>query len=86
MVYFLASLLEDEYQCLLEIFEMYEGCELKDQTLSRAQRGVSRFAKIDCKGVNFKALRGMSTDERRELLMKVRERELSFSEMADSSR
>ena len=86
MIFFLASLPEEEYQCLLETFAAYESCELKDQTLSRAQRGVSKFAKIDCKGVNFKPLRGVSCEERKELLMKVRDGELSFSEMGETCR
>ena len=84
MVLFLAALPEDEYQLLLAIFEKYESFKIKDQSLSRAQRGKSRPAKLDCKGGYFKPLRGIDEDARRDLLSRLLEEEISFLELASS--
>ena len=54
MTLFLASLPQDEYEIILQIFHKFELCELKDQSLSRAQRGTTRVSKLDCKGGYFK--------------------------------
>ena len=87
MVFFLASLTDEDYECVLEIFEAYESCELKDQTLSKAQRCVSKFSKIDCKGVHFKPLRAIAPVTRSELdlLMKVRVKKFSFKELEEEA-
>lgn len=84
MIFFLASLPVHEYIIVREIFNQFENCDLKDQKLSRSQRGSLINSKLDCKGVNFKPLRGISPKTRRELLTKVRECDISFSELASS--
>lgn len=84
MIFFLASLPEDEYCIVKEIFDRYESCEIKDQKLSRSQRGSLINSKLDCKGVNFKPLRGLAVKTRKELLVKVNDGELSFPELSAS--
>ena len=81
MIFFLASLPEEEYVIVKDIFD---HCELKDQKLSRSQRGSLINSKLDCKGVNFKPLRGVAAQTRKELLVKVRDGDLSFSELSRS--
>jgi hypothetical protein len=49
--------------------------------LSKAQRGIAKFAKIDCKGVHYKPLRGIAPQTRTELLGNVRDKEMSFKEL-----
>ena len=34
MKFFLASIPEDEYKVLLQIFAMFEACDIKDQKIS----------------------------------------------------
>lgn len=82
MIFFLASLPEDEYSILLNIFEKYENCDMKDQKLSRASRKNISFCKLDLKGVNFKPLRGLELEERKALLMQLESKEISFVELA----
>ena len=53
MALFLASLPQDEYDLVLQIFEKFELCEVKDQSLSCAQRAATRVSKLDCKGGYF---------------------------------
>ena len=67
MVFFLASLPQEEYACVhvLDIFSLFEECKLKDQTFTRQQRSL-KLSKVDCKGVNFKPLRGMKDSCREE--------------------
>lgn len=84
MVLFLASLPEDEYKLLLEIFEKYESFKIKDQSLSGPKRGKCRQAKLDCKGSYFKPLRGLDEDARRDLLSQLFGEEISFQELAAS--
>ena len=84
MTLFLASLPQEEYQIVLQIFEKFEECELKDQSLSRAQRGATRNSKLDCKGGYFKPLRGIDPSTRKELLQQVLDGDLSFRELASS--
>lgn len=84
MVFFLVSLPEEEYTLLKDIFNMFESCDIKDQKLSRSKRRSMINSKLDCKGINFKPLRGISASARKELLTKVHQRELSFSELAKS--
>lgn len=86
MVFCLALLSDDEYEYLLSIFEYHENCELKDQVLSRTQRLTARNSKIDCKGSNFKGLRGLTKCERMPLMEKVSKKEYSFAEMAEQCR
>ena len=81
MILFLASLPQDEYQLVLQVFERFEDCEVKDQGLSRAQRRVS---KLDCKGGYYKPLRGIDPSTRKELLQQVSDGEMSFGELASS--
>lgn len=64
MVYVLASLPEDEYQIVLEIFKKYGAFDVKDQKLSRNKRVQTRISKIDCKGSYFKPIRGLDRDIR----------------------
>ena len=82
MILFLASLPQDEYEILLEIFKKFEECDLKDQTLTRTQR--TKMSKLDCKGTYFKPLRGVEQMTRRALLKKVRDGDMSFGELAKS--
>lgn len=84
MIFFLASLPEEEHTIIKEIFDLFESCEIKDQKLSRSQRRQIVNSKLDCKGVNFKPLRGVVPSTRKELLTKVRNGELSFSELNQS--
>ena len=84
MIFFLASLPDEEYAVVKEIFEMFESCEIKDQKLSRKQRGSLIHSKLDCKGVNFKPLRGLTPVTRKELLVNVRDGKLSFPELCTS--
>ena len=86
MILFLASLPEEEYKCVLEIFQMYEDCEIEGQKISQAKRRKSCRAKIDCKGSYFKPLRGLDETNRIELLDKVIGKEISFKEVAEMSR
>ena len=86
MILYLASLPDDEYQLLLHIFEMYEDFDIKDQTLSRNQRAKFRKAKIDCKGSYFKPLRGLDKINRKKLLEQLINKEISFQELAASSK
>jgi hypothetical protein len=86
MIFFLAALPEDEYVIVKEIFNLYELCEIKDQKLSRSQRGTLMHSKLDCKGVNFKPFRGLGSITRKDLLEKVRDGDLSFSELGTSSK
>lgn len=81
MIFFLASLPEEEYDIVKEIFGLFESCEIKDQKLSRSQRGSLINSKLDCKGVNFKPCRGLGSKMRKELLEKIRDGELSFFEL-----
>ena len=81
MIYFLASLPDDEYEIVLEIFDLFESCDLKDQKLTRKQRGILISSKLDCKGVNFKPLCGISPSTRKMLLTQVRNKDISFSEL-----
>lgn len=84
MVFFLASLPEDEYVIVKEIFDLFEQCDIKDQKLSRSKRGSLVNSKLDCKGVNFKPLRGLAPKIRKDLLQKVCDGEMSFSELGSS--
>ena len=84
MVFFLASLPVDEYIIVKEIFNHFENCAIKDQKLSRNKRGSLINSKLDCKGVNFKPLRGLSQKTRKELLRKVSDCDISFSELAST--
>lgn len=83
MVYFLSSLPGEEYVIVQDIFEKYESCNIKDQKLSRTQRGLVN-CRLDCKGFNFKPLRGVVQSERKIILEKISNEELSFIEMAES--
>ena len=80
MILFLASLPQDEYEILQEIFKKFEECDLKDQTLTRTQR--TKMSKLDCKGTYFKPLRGVEQATRKNLLKKVRDGDMSFGELA----
>ena len=85
MVLFLALLPEEEYKRVLEIFQMYEDCEIEGQKISWANRKKSCRAKIDCKGSHFKPVRGLDYTSRRELLNKVLEKRYP-SNVAEMSR
>ena len=67
----LASLTEENYQLVLEIFKKFKEFSIKDQKLSRNKRMQSRISKLDCKGIYFKPLRGLDSEIRKELLVKV---------------
>lgn len=82
MVLFLASLSDEEYEILLEIFHKFESCELKEQTLSRSQRQKINAGRIDCKGSYFKSLRGMAEDARKQVLDQVKNAEISLTELS----
>lgn len=84
MIFFLASLPEEEYVIVNKIFDLFQSCDIKDQKLSRSQRGSLINSKLDCKGVNFKPLRGLASKSRKELLLKVRNHQLSFPELSTS--
>ena len=84
MIFFLAALPDEEYAIIKEIFDLYEKCEIKDQKLSRTQRASLIHSKLDCKGVNFKPLRGLLAKTRKELLEKIRDTQLSFTELCVS--
>ena len=86
MVFTLASLTEENYQLVLEIFKKFEEFSIKDQKLSRNKRMQSRISKLDCKGSYFKPLRGLDSEIRKELLAKVRNEEMSFQELANASK
>lgn len=84
MICFLASLPNDEYDIVMEVFQLFESCELKDQKLSRNKRGIMVNSKLDCKGVNFKPLRGIPAATRKNLLTQLRDKEISFPELSSS--
>lgn len=84
MVLFLASLPQDKYEIVTQIFEKYESCDVKDQVLSCNQRAVTRISKLDCKGGYFKPLRGMDCVTRKELLQQVCDGDASFNDLSSS--
>ena len=79
MILFLASLPQDEYEILQEIFKKFEQCDLKEQTLTRTQR--TKMSKLDCKGTYFKPLREVEEMTRKDLLKKIRDGDMSFGEL-----
>ena len=81
MIYFLAALPQEEYDLVLNIFELFEACDLKDQKISKNQRGSMAISKLDCKGVNFKPLRNIDEKTRKNLLSRVCDRNLCFAEL-----
>ena len=82
MVLLLAALPQVEHDLLERIFELFENCDIKDQTVSRSKRG--QISKLDCKGSYFKPLRAIEPEARKQLLQQVADGELSFSELAAS--
>lgn len=82
MIYCLSSLPEEEYKTVLMIFKKFEACELKDQKLSKTMRKRFNTSTLDCKGVNFKPIRGIDISSRKGFLSKVANQEISFSELS----
>ena len=68
---------------MLEIFQKFEDCDLKDQTLSRTQR--IKTSKLDCKGTYFKPLRGVEERTCKVFLEKLRDGDMSFAELIKAS-
>ena len=85
-MFFMSALPEDEYSLLLQLFDRYEKCELKDQRLSKASRKRCISTKLDFKGLNLKPLRGLEPEKRKELLLQLVDQQISFVELSTTCR
>lgn len=79
-IFFLASLPQQAYRVLLQLFELYENGNIKSQVISRSKQGIGNV-QLDCKGINFRPLRNLDDDTVVNLLMKVVNGEWSLPEM-----
>lgn len=81
MVFFLASLPNDSFSLLEEIYVKFGEGELKSQTIPRSKKGTAA-KRLDLKGSQLKCLRGMEVTEVHRLLSEVNDQEISFKEMS----
>lgn len=72
MIYFLASLPNESFDLLRDIFVKFVNAELKSQTVPRSKKGTTA-KQLDLKGSQFKCLRGVELSDVQRLLT-----ELSF--------
>ena len=86
MIFFLASLPEDDYQLFINIVKLFQKCEMKGQKLSKATRKKIETEMLDCKGLHFKPLRGIQPVVRSKFLQQLSSKEISFTELASMCR
>ena len=75
MIFFLASLPNESYEILLEVFKMFEEGQLIK--IPKSKMGIA--SKMDRRGSNFRVLRGLEMDVVSDLLTQVQRKELPFS-------
>ena len=81
MILFLASLPNCVYSSLLNVFQSYSSGETKGQIICKSKQGVGSI-ELDCKGTQFKCLRGLGLKKVKNVLDDVANGELSLKEMA----
>ena len=68
MIFFLASLPNETYKVLQEVYQQYEGGKLVRVPKSKCS---SADVKLDCQGSNFKGLRNLDNHIVTDILKKV---------------
>ena len=81
MILFLASLPNCVYSSLLNVFQSFSSGETKGQIICKSKQGVGSI-ELDCKGTQFKCLRGLVLKKVKNVLDDVANGELSLKEMA----
>ena len=78
MIYALSSLSNDNYRLYQAVVQRCE--KGKDKKTKKSSLGLS-CNKTDCKGSNFRGLRGLSEDEMTEMLQKCANGEIALQKM-----
>ena len=81
MIFFLASLPLKIFTVLHRIYKDYSRAKLKDQVVSRANKGIDSV--LDLKGSTFKPFRGLDFDVIHNLLVEIDEKKSSIKEAID---
>ena len=79
MVFFLASLSNDAYKALQDVYSLYEDGKLVKVPKSKLG---TMDSKLDCRGSNFKGLRNLENNTVTDLLKKVASKEIPFTSIA----
>ena len=79
-IFFLASLPQQAYHILLELFELYKNGKIKSQVISRSKQSIGN-GQQDCKGGSIFVHCNLDEDTVVNLLMKVVNGEWSLPEM-----
>ena len=77
------------YEILLDVYEAFENLKLKDQRVSQTdmkeiRRKGKSFVK-ECCALKFKPLQGLKPKDQKELLKKLRDSELNFSQFKEAA-
>lgn len=81
MIFYLASLPDNSFNALKEIFSLFSKGKLKEQTVSHSKKGTASKPP-DLKASNFKCLRGIELSVVNRLLMELKGKQISLREMS----
>lgn len=81
MVFYMASLPNDCFAVLHNIYNMYRNSQLKGQHVARSKKGTSGKCP-DLKGSQLKCLRGIESSVVHRLLVEVKEQQISLKELS----
>ena len=84
MIFYMASLPNDCFGVLRDIYSMYQRGQLKGQHLPRTKKGPSPKSP-DLKGSQFKCLRGIEFSTVYRLLMEIKKKQISMKELCCES-
>ena len=76
MIFFLASLPNETYKVLQEVYQQYEGGKLVRVPKSKCS---SADVKLDCRGSNFKGLRNLDNHIVTDILKKMANKDIPFT-------